>query len=182
MSWAMYDLWKFCAHLMWYMLITWFCWNPVFHFLVLCSSQSGDHPERSLANFHYTPYMKWFFLKRDPSMIWLLAGDLEKTSSKSTETHQIEVSPFMAWQFKKRQQSSVNLGHKFPCMGWNSILQVTIGQKFVAGRIPGETYSLQGIRETKLIHQSFKRQLVLWEEMPTYIPLKCEYSIFTTFI
>jgi hypothetical protein len=60
MSWAMYNLWKFCAHLMWYMLNTWFCWNPVFHFLVLCSSQSGDHPEKNLANFHYTPYMKWF--------------------------------------------------------------------------------------------------------------------------
>jgi len=190
MSWPMYNLWKFCAHMMWYMLNTWFCWNPVFHFLVLCSSQSGDHPEKNLANFHYTPYMKWFLKKGILLCFWLLAGDLEKTSSKSTETHRIEVSPFMAWQFKKRQQSSVNLGHlfhKFPCMGWNSILQVTIGQKFVAGRIPGKTYSLQGIRETKLIHQSFKRQLVLWEKMPTYIPLKYyhnnnEYNIFTTFI
>jgi hypothetical protein len=32
-----------------------------------------------------------------------------------------------------------------------SIFYVTIWQKFVAGRIPGETYLLQGIRETKLI-------------------------------
>jgi hypothetical protein len=42
-----------------------------------------------------------------------------------------------------------------------SIFQVTIWQKFVAGRIPGETYLLQGIREAKLIEHSFKRQLVL---------------------
>ena len=68
-----------------------------------------------------------------------------------------------------------------------SIFQVTIWQKFVAGRIPGDTYLWQGIRETKLIHDSFKRQLLLWDEMPTYIPLRyyhnnSEYNIFATFI
>jgi hypothetical protein len=59
----------------------------------------------NVANFDYTPYMKRFFKKRDPSMflapcwnISLKSGDLEKTSSKSTEelTELKEVSPFMA--------------------------------------------------------------------------------------
>jgi len=147
---------------MWYMLITWFCWNPVFHFLVLCCSQSGDRPEKNLANFDYTPYMKQFFLKmvsfhvfgsllEHIIEIWRFGKNFIKSTKELTELK--EVSPFMAWQFKKGQRSSVNLGHlfhKFPHMGWNSIFQVTIGQKFDAGRIPGKTYLLQAIRETKL--------------------------------
>jgi hypothetical protein len=40
---------------------------PVFHFIVLCCSQSGDHTEKNVANFYYTPYMKRFLKKKDPS-------------------------------------------------------------------------------------------------------------------
>ncbi len=118
------------------------------------------------------------------------SGDLEIFSSKSNEelTELKAVLLFMAWQFKKRQQSSMNLGHflhKFPCMGWNSIFQVIIWLKFASGRIPGETHLLQGIRETKLVHHSLKRQLVLWEEMSTYTTPRNyhnnhQYNIFTT--
>ncbi len=111
-------------------------------------------------------------------------------SSKSNEelTELKALLLFMAWQFKKRQQSSMNLGHlfhKFPGMRWNSIFQVTIWLQFASGRIPGDTHLLQGIRETMLIHHSLKRQLVLWDEMSTYTTLRNyhnnhEYNIFTT--
>jgi hypothetical protein len=70
MSWPMYNMCRFCAHLMW--MLTYICWlfdyvvpkwDPVFPFSILCCSQKNNHLENNLAKFGYTPNMNGFLKK-----------------------------------------------------------------------------------------------------------------------
>jgi hypothetical protein len=107
---------------------------------------------------------------------------LEIYSSKSNEElpELKEVLLFMAWQFKKRQEETIVISdfwaiffHKFPGIGQiGSIFQGHNLAEICCWKNPWwDLFITRYQRDQDHIHHSFKRQLVLWEEMPTYIPL-----------